>query len=106
MTVTLETVYRGVERYITNELAPKATGLAKFMVYFTLPSIPNKINQLITQYQSLISSYFDSDGNILLDDLYHAAKQAMSHTIQFEYLGFIFKDSDIDLIYNFIKEAN
>lgn len=105
MVVTLQQVYNGVQNYADKEIACKAVGVNKFMAYFVIPSIPNKINELLNKYNAFLTPYFDSNGNIKLDELYNALKQAMQRTIQFEYAGIIFKENDIDMLYRYVCEA-
>ena len=39
MIVNTDQIRIGVKKFIESEIAQKATGLTKFMIYFTLPSI-------------------------------------------------------------------
>lgn len=43
MIVNTDQVRIGVKKFVENELAHKATGLTKFMIYFALPSIDNTV---------------------------------------------------------------
>lgn len=104
MIVTLEQFNNGVAKYIEKEIAYKTTGLTKFIVYFAIPSIPNKISEIREKYSAFFNPYFDENGNIYIEELYKAMKVAMQKTLQFEWNGFVFKENDIDMIYNIIRE--
>lgn len=109
MIVTLEQVQAGLIKYIDTELAPKATGMAKFAIYFVAPSIPTKVNTIITNAKNtgMIDDCFDESGNIKLNEVYRRAKDAISKSgkvliPQFNYFA---DEKDIEVLYNLIKNS-
>ena len=99
--VTVEQIQMGLNRYVEEEIAKKATGFNKFAVYFALPSINKKIPQLINNFKD----FFDENGNINLDEIYNNAKSAISRSGQFSLYGIIFNETDIDKLYSYIKNT-
>ena len=79
MVVTVEQFQSGVIKYIDSYLAPKATGIQKFAIYFIAPSIPNLIASKVQEFKSngMTSDLFDESGNIKLDEVYNRAQDAM-----------------------------
>lgn len=49
MIVSTDQVRIGVKKYVENELAYKADGITKFMIYFVMPSIDKKISDFIVK---------------------------------------------------------
>ena len=47
MLVNTDQVRMGVKKYIEQELAQKASGVTKFMIYFVMPSMDKKISSYI-----------------------------------------------------------
>lgn len=109
MTVSLEQIQVGFAKYIDNELGAKATGLTKFMVYFATPSIQNMINVKINEYRSnpLFADMFDEKGNIRLEDAYKRAKEAISKSgkILIPYINYFADEQDLEILFNYIKNA-
>ena len=107
MKVNVQQVQRGIINFIDNELGQKAVGINKFAIYFLLPQIPNKINTLYGTYKNnpMFKDFFDESGNVDLDKLYNTSKEAIRKSGQVEYMGIIFNESDIDKLYNYIKNT-
>lgn len=107
MKVNVQQVQRGIINFIDNELGQKAVGINKFAIYFLLPQIPNKINALYGTYKNnpMFKDFFDESGNVDLDKLYNTSKEAIRKSGQVEYMGIIFNESDIDKLYNYIKNT-
>lgn len=108
MLVTVEQFEHGIYNYIDQEIAKKATGANKFMIYFILPNMSAKIKNIITKSMDddLTKNYFNENGHIKLDDLYVDAKTAIQKAGQFEMYGIIFNESDIDKLYHNIKQTS
>lgn len=49
MIVNTDQARIGIKKYIENELAQKATGATKFMIYFIMPSIDKKVIDYINK---------------------------------------------------------
>lgn len=109
MTVTVEQVQAGLIKYIDSEIAPKATTAAKFMIYFVTPSIVKgvvaKINDI--KKSNLMPDLFDESGNIVIDEVYARAKEAMKKTgkLYIDGLNYFADEVDLERLYNLIKTA-
>lgn len=49
MLVNTDQVRIGVKKFIENELAHKATGVTKFMIYFIMPAMDKKVLDYIVK---------------------------------------------------------
>lgn len=69
--------------------------------------ITTKITTLIDQYRQseMFATFFNESGNIHLDELYRAAKDAIKKSGQVEYAGIIFNETDVDKLYSYIKNT-
>lgn len=108
MLVNIQQIQRGVINYVENEIAKKATGLTKFGVYFIMPKLANNTAGLITSLKNniMFKDIFDDNGNIELDSVYNSSKEAIKKSGQFEMYGIIFNETDIDKLYNYIKNTS
>lgn len=107
MIVTVEQIQNAIVRFVDTEIGAKATGFTKFAVYFMLPKISRTTTELINQYKDnpMFKDYFDEAGNVKVDDLYNAAKAAITKSGQFTAYGLIFNEVDIDKLYEYIKTS-
>lgn len=107
MEVTVQQIQMGVMHYIEQEIAQKAIGVKKFAIYFIMPHLTTKITTLIDQYRQseMFATFFNESGNIHLDELYRAAKDAIKKSGQVEYAGIIFNETDVDKLYSYIKNT-
>lgn len=109
MTVTIEQVTAGIVKYIDTELAPKANGITKFMVYFFVPSIPKMVASKIEMLRSseLMNDLFTNEGNINLDEAYKRAQAAMekSGRLLIPQISYFVDITDLDKLYNLIKTS-
>ena len=48
---------------------------------------------------------FDNDGKLKIDEVYNNSKQAIQKSGQFEFMGIIFDETDIDKLYTHIKNT-
>lgn len=105
--VNLQQVEVGIINYIEKEIAQKAVGMQKFAIYFLMPQIPKKIEELFNKNKdnAMLNIYLDENGNIDLDAVYNNAKQAIRKSGQITMWGIIFNESDIDKIYTYIKNT-
>ncbi len=104
--VSLPQISKGLITFIEQELIIKATGKQKFMMYFLIPQIPQKVEKLFNDYKRnmLIDTFIKEDG-IDLDLLYTTAKSAIQKSGNIELLGIIFNEEDIDKLYGYISRA-
>ena len=107
MIVNTQQIQVGITNYIENELAKKAPGFTKFAIYFMLPSIISKTNNMLANFKEneFTKEFFDEKGNIKIDEVYNSAKQAIVKSGQIVVYGIIFNESDIDKLYNYIASA-
>ena len=107
MFVNTEQVQVGVSNFIENEIAKKATGVNKFIVYFAIPIVNKKIVDYINSFSKnkFTKDMFDENNNIDLDLVYNMSKDAVKKSGQFVLCGIIFNETDIDKIYTYIKNT-
>ena len=105
MVVNLEQVQMGVISFVENEIGAKATGFRKFGVYFMLPTIKKSVVNYMNKIKGFMPDSFDENGNIDLDEFYNTAKNAIKKSGQFEFMGVIFNETDIDKLYSYIKST-
>ena len=103
MSVNIEQIQRGIALFVEKEIAPKATGIKKFGIYFMLPTIQKTVVNYLTKVKELMPDLFDENGGIKLDEFYSQAKSAVQKSGQFEFMGIIFNETDIDKLYTYIK---
>lgn len=109
MIVNIDQARTGVKKYIENEIAYKASGLTKFMVYFALPSIDSTVYSYINKMKTndIFADLFDHDGNLQLDKIYDRAIFAAdkSGKIYLDKFGLSLDRSDVEKIYSYIRES-
>jgi imidazolonepropionase-like amidohydrolase len=110
MLVNTDQVRIGVKKYVENELAYKATGLTKFMIYFVMPSIDKKVIDYINKAKenNMFDDLFNPDGCVQLDKVYDRAIFAVDKTgnkILLEKYGLSLDRGDIEKIYQYIRES-
>jgi hypothetical protein len=99
MLVTNKQIENGILAFVEKEIAAKATGFKKFAVYFIMPNLKN----LIPEYMNKLM--LTNTNDVDLDTLYNNAKIAIKKSGQFEFMGVIFNETDVDLLYRYIKEG-
>ena len=107
MLINVQQIQRGLVNYVENEIAKRATGITKFGVYFILPKLSSNTAALVNVLRDniMFKDMFDENGNIELDAVYNGAKEAIRKSGQIEMYGVIFNESDIDKLYNYIKNT-
>ena len=103
MMVNLEQVQTGVVNFVDREIGSKATGFKKFGVYFIMPSIKKTVADYLLKLKGFMPDLFDENNNVDIDKFYNMAKEAIKKSGQFEYMGIIFNETDIDKLYSYIK---
>lgn len=95
----------GIIDYIHQEIAVKATGVLKFLIYTGSFLGASKGEKIIAQYLPILQQMelIDKDGNIDVETLYNAAKQGIKQCGSFEWKGIIFDEKDVDKVYSYIK---
>lgn len=109
MVVSVDQVRVGVKKFIENEVAYKATGMVKFLIYFTLPSIDKGVVDYINKAKEspLFSEMFNENGHIVIDEVYDRAVFAMdkSGKLLLDKFNLTLDKTDIEKLYQYIKEA-
>ena len=110
MKINLEQAQLGLLSFVDNEIGKKAVGWQKFATYFGMFAFKNKINKMLLSFKDnpLIKEIgiFDEDNNIDIDMLYNYSKEAIKHSGQFTLMGIIFNESDIDKLYEYLKNTS
>lgn len=98
----------GILKYIDMEIAPKMNNLSKFMLYTTSFLVAPKLEKIVGNNIAMLQQLelIDNDGNIDLDNVYKACKNAMAKTGNVEFKGIVFNENDVDMLYNYIKGGN
>ena len=103
--VNLEQIQMGILGFVEKEIASKATGFKKFGIYFMLPTIKKSVVDYLVKMKSFMPDLFDENSNVDLDQFYNLAKDAIKKSGQFEFMGIIFNETDIDKLYSYIKST-
>ena len=99
MVVSIDQIKNGIKEFVDKEIGSKATGFKKFGIYFMLPSINKMVADNIPKLKAIIPDAFDENGNVEIDTIYNNSKEAVKKSGQFELMGIIFNESDIDKLY-------
>ena len=110
MIVNTDQVRMGIKKYVECELAQKASGVTKFMIYFVMPSIDKKVNAYISSMQSneMFEDMFDDNKCVYLDKVYDRAVFAVEKSgnkIYVDKYGIALDRNDIEKIYSYIRES-
>ena len=107
MFVNTEQIQLGTMNFVENEIGKKAVGLNKFIVYFSMPIIAKQINQYVNSFsQNELTKYmFDENNNVDIDVIYNMSKDAIKKSGSFTLYGIIFNETDIDKLYNYIRQT-
>jgi hypothetical protein len=97
----------GIINFVEQELFYKANDKQKFVISFISPSIPKLVQKYINILSSneLFADYFNENGHIDIDMVYSNSKKAIQKSGQFEFLGVILGETDIDKIYSYIRNT-
>ena len=88
-------------QYLEQELAPKADGVRKVILYMAIPVVGAQAQHMVEQYKPALSALgaLTEDGMIDLDVLYPRLKEAVRKTGKVPMAGIIFDESDVDKIH-------
>jgi hypothetical protein len=110
MLVNTDQIRIGVKKYVEHELAHKATGLTKFMIYFVMPSIDKTVVDYVSKMQDneMFEDMFDENKNMHIDRVYDRAVFAVEkvgNKIFIEKYGIALDRGDIEKIYSYVRES-
>ena len=107
--MTFNQIETGLMKYIQNEIAAKAQGPMKFIIYTGTFLGTIRFEEMFNQYKDhpLIKSLgvIGENEEIDVETLYSAMKRAMETIGTFEYMGIKFNMSDVDSLYNYIRRG-
>lgn len=99
----------GLTNFINSEIASKAPGHIKFLIYTGMSLAAPKFELMFNQYKDhpIIQALeiIEPDGDIDVDNLYTAMKEAMKKMGRVEYMGIIFTEHDVDKLYEYLKRG-
>ena len=106
MLASLPQVSKGIVSFIEQELIIHGNSKQRFLMYFAIPQIPHKVEELYNQYKGnmLISDYVKSEG-IDLDALYRTSKEAINKSGNIDFFGIILNEQDVDKLYSYINNS-
>lgn len=104
MVVSIQQIQNGVVNYMEQEIARQSVGLNKFGVYFMMPGIRKMVGQKLLEYNKseFFTDLFDPNGNVVIDEVYNYAKEAIRKSGNVTIGNMIFNESDIDKLYQYI----
>ena len=109
MTVSIDQARMGVKKYVETEIADKATGAVKFLIYFMIPAIDKGVVEYINKAKGSIffQDVFCENGNIYIEEVYNRASFAMdkSGKVLIDKFNLALDKTDIEKLYKYIKEA-
>lgn len=107
--MTYDRVETGVIKYIQEEIASKAPGHIKFLIY---AGTFLGTTQFEAMFKDLKENVFikslgviDENDDIDVESLYCAAKKAMEKVGTVEYMGIKFNVNDVESLYTHIKHS-
>lgn len=111
---TIQQAERGLERYIESEMLPHLSAGKKLAVSIYINMAKGNLESAIEKYKNhpavALVKVFDEKGEINLDRLYNAVEPAFANsqkqTLHIPMIGdFTFDKTDIEKLYQYIKEA-
>lgn len=110
MKVNIEQLQRAITEYFNQEILAKAAGWKKFStaLLFNMykPKLADLVNSLAENPLIKITGIIDENHFIDIDALYTHAKDAIQKSGQFELMGIIFTETDIDKLNSIIRTQN
>lgn len=105
-TISAQNLGMALGQYLEQELAPKADGLRKVMLYMAIPVLGTQTQQLFEQYKPAIKALgaMTEDGMIDLDVLYPRLKDAVHRAGKVPVMGVIFDEADVDKLHAIAKQ--
>ena len=109
MKVNIEQFQHAVEMYFNQEILAKATGFKKFTTALVFnmykPKLRTLLNTLAENNLVKLADIFDAQHFIDVDVLYNYAKDAIQKSGQFELMGVIFTETDLDKLYSCLRSV-
>jgi hypothetical protein len=109
MIVSVDQLHKAILTYAEEEIAIKATGVAKFATYFLIASLADHpertVGAILNNPIIKMTDIVNEDGNIKADNLYSAARTAMERSVSVTISGITFTVPDIDKIYTILQRG-
>ena len=106
MKVSIEQIQKAIELYFNQEILPKAVGFKKFTTALVFnmykPKLQDLLINLADNHIVKMSGVVDEQQFVNIDALYNYAKDAVQKSGQFEVLGIIFTETDLDKVYSLL----
>lgn len=108
ITISIDQLKTGVNKYFSEEILAKTSGFKQFMTGLFGGAYIQKIPALIQDNQQMLKSlsFLTDDNKINLEEIYTHAKSAVAKSGQFVVAGIIFNETDIDKLYSILKGVN
>jgi hypothetical protein len=110
MKINTEQLQRAITEYFNQEILAKASGWKKFStaLIFNMYKmrIPELVNNLSNNPLIKLTGVIDGNNFVDVETLYTHAKDAIQKSGQFELMGIIFTESDLDKLYSIIRSQN
>lgn len=107
MKINIEQLQRAITEYYNQEILSKASGWKKFStdILFNIYKVrlTDIINRLAENPMIKITGLIDDNHFIDAETLYTHAKNAIQKSGQFELVGIIFTENDVDKLYSHIR---
>ena len=107
MKINIEQLQRAITEYFNQEILSKAAGWKKFSTALLFNMYKMKlvdiVNSLAENTLIKVTGVIDDNHFIDVDTLYTHAKDAIQKSGQFELMGIIFTETDIDKLYSIIR---
>lgn len=102
-------VKEGLLNYIHNEIVNKAEGPMKFVIYTGVALFTPKLDEMFHQYKNhpviKATGIIKDNDEIEMATLYRAMKDAIKKVERFEFMGIIFNEQDVDVLYRHIIQG-
>lgn len=109
MIVSVDQLHKAILTYAEEEIARKASGVAKFATYFLITSLADHpertVGTILNNPIIKMTDIVTEDGNIRADNLYSAARTAMERSVSVTISGITFTVPDIDKIYTILQRG-
>lgn len=101
----IQDIQINILRYIEAELMPSLSGLNKFMMCTASILGADVIERLVIKYYNTLKmlDIIKENDEIDIEKLYQASKVAMKNSEKIEFMNFVFRENDIDIIYKYLK---
>lgn len=106
--VNIEQIQLGINNYVDSEIISKGIPSQKFLYGVFKGSVISKIPKIVNKYKDklIMLDIMNNDNMVDIDNLYKLSKESIKNSGQFTFMGLIFGESDIDKLYEYIKQTN